>query len=437
MLKFIYISSFIFDKYKLCKGDTKLDKKYQVFISSTYMDLIEPRAKVRDAILSMMHFPVGMEMFNASDEDQWKIIQDTIDSSDFYVLIIAQRYGSVFEEGPNTGMSYTEKEYRYAQKIGLPTLIFVINDDVPLKKEFIETSAQKNEKLEKFKAEVKKNRMIQEWSTSDELARKVCESLHKEIVKKKRPGWVRGDDFCFHEIPHMDDNKLLKLQESIGYEIIRRNNDIRLAYDFMDNISNKIIHSIRKQTYIDNFNREIVLEILNNQLKVSITTRIEYINIKDGIIYYSANPRFETYEQAMSYKHEEYTINGVDYSSQIQSSIECTNEKRQFPFLVRNQLPLIYDENVILIHKTSHIIPVKHFFHVYQLVLPCRSFLTTVIIKGNDSDLYDLKTGTFSSFNVHTYEKHTSEYRKDDVSTITIGKWSLPGSGYTISLQQK
>ena len=40
-----------------------MDKKYQVFISSTYKDLIEARAKVRDAILSMYHFPVGMELF--------------------------------------------------------------------------------------------------------------------------------------------------------------------------------------------------------------------------------------------------------------------------------------------------------------------------------------------------------------------------------------
>lgn len=40
-----------------------MEKKYQIFISSTYKDLIEARSKVRDAILSMMHFPVGMQPF--------------------------------------------------------------------------------------------------------------------------------------------------------------------------------------------------------------------------------------------------------------------------------------------------------------------------------------------------------------------------------------
>ena len=41
-----------------------MDKKYQVFISSTYKDLIEARAKVRDAILSMYYFPVADNQWN-------------------------------------------------------------------------------------------------------------------------------------------------------------------------------------------------------------------------------------------------------------------------------------------------------------------------------------------------------------------------------------
>lgn len=352
-------------------------------------------------------------------------------------MILAQRYGSVFEEGPDIGISYTEKEFKYAQQIGLPTLVFIIRDDVPLKKEFMETDPSKSKKLEEFKNIAQHGRTVQWWSSADELAREVSESLHKEIRRKKRPGWIRGDGLNLSEIAQIGDQKLLQLQQSIEYELIKRNGDIRLAYDFMDNISDKIVHSIKKQTYIDNFNREIVLEIIGEQLKVSITTRIEYLNIKEGINYYSTNPRFETLEQAQSYHHEEYTINGIDYSSQINASIVCTNEKRQFPYLIQNQMPLIYDSNVILVHKTSHMIPLKHFFHVYQLVFPCRSFLTTIIIKGDTNNQYQLKTGTFSSFNVHTYEKHTSEYRKDDVNTITIGKWALPGSGYTVALQTK
>ena len=101
-----------------------MEKKYQIFISSTYTDLVEERKKVRDTILSMLHFPVGMEIFGAADEEQWEIIKDTIDSSDYYVLLVAHRYGSIIENGPDAGISYTEKEYRYAKEKGIPILAF-------------------------------------------------------------------------------------------------------------------------------------------------------------------------------------------------------------------------------------------------------------------------------------------------------------------------
>ncbi len=45
-----------------------MDKKYQVFISSTYEDLKEERDQAIKAVLEMGHIPVGMEMFSAADE---------------------------------------------------------------------------------------------------------------------------------------------------------------------------------------------------------------------------------------------------------------------------------------------------------------------------------------------------------------------------------
>lgn len=59
---------------------------------------------MQNAILSMYHFPVGMELFGAASDDQWKVIQDTIDSSDYYVLIIAHRYGSLIKDGTFAGI---------------------------------------------------------------------------------------------------------------------------------------------------------------------------------------------------------------------------------------------------------------------------------------------------------------------------------------------
>lgn len=45
-----------------------MNKRYQIFISSTYEDLKEERQKVTQAILKLYHFPIGMEMFHADNE---------------------------------------------------------------------------------------------------------------------------------------------------------------------------------------------------------------------------------------------------------------------------------------------------------------------------------------------------------------------------------
>jgi hypothetical protein len=48
-----------------------MDKRYQVFVSSTFTDLQEERQAVTQALLSLEHFPAGMELFPASDEDAY------------------------------------------------------------------------------------------------------------------------------------------------------------------------------------------------------------------------------------------------------------------------------------------------------------------------------------------------------------------------------
>ena len=44
-----------------------MKKKYQVFISSTYSDLIEERAAATQCLLDNGCIPVGMEQFPASE----------------------------------------------------------------------------------------------------------------------------------------------------------------------------------------------------------------------------------------------------------------------------------------------------------------------------------------------------------------------------------
>lgn len=155
--------------------------------------MVEERRKVQDTILSMYHFPVGMELFSAADEDQWEVIRETIDCSDYYILIIGHRYGSVILNGPDKGISYTEKEYRYAKEIGIPILVFIIDDSVKISSSDIEVEHRKE--LDAFKDEVKIGRIVQWWKSSDDLANQVMNALYKQFSKNKRPGWIKADTF--------------------------------------------------------------------------------------------------------------------------------------------------------------------------------------------------------------------------------------------------
>src|ERR1700738_2570189 len=118
--------------------------RYQVFVSSTYEDLREERQQATQAILEAGCFPSGMELFPASDDTQWELIKRVVEESDYYVVIVAGRYGSL---GPE-GLSYTEMEYDYAVAKGIPVLGFVREDIGKIISEHIEKSDKNRKNLE-------------------------------------------------------------------------------------------------------------------------------------------------------------------------------------------------------------------------------------------------------------------------------------------------
>ena len=208
-------------------------KKYQIFISSTYIDLVEERKHVQQAILEMNHFPVGMELFSAASTSQWEIIKQTIDSSDYYVLIIGYRYGSKADDG----IGYTEKEFWYAKEKGVPILAFLKKEGLPCKVTDIEAEPENKEKLDQFIEAVKDNREVAYWSSKEELSRKITMSLTKEFDQNKRCGWISLKnisvqdiffDMTSHErnISKRDQirfTKRLRLHARTGYSFIAQN----------------------------------------------------------------------------------------------------------------------------------------------------------------------------------------------------------------------
>lgn len=197
--------------------------KYQIFISSTYLDLKEERQAVVEAVLNSNNIPAGMELFNSSSKSQWDIIMQWINESDALILLLGSSYGTIDNE---ENISYTEKEYNYAKSLGKPIYVF----------EMDKTSSKPNanqNKLDEFKMKAKEDRLISlNIDSIAELKNKVSQTLLQNVPNEiKKGGWIRIED-CGKNV-----KKLKKL------DAIQRDLD---TYDFLKEDLYKIFMHVKK-----------------------------------------------------------------------------------------------------------------------------------------------------------------------------------------------
>src|ERR1700761_5396262 len=90
-----------------------MQKKHQVFICSTFRDLREQRQELFIELYRNGFIPIGMEGFVPGDQGQLDYIRERIDECDYFVVLVAHRYGTM-SPGSSSGESITEFEYDYA-----------------------------------------------------------------------------------------------------------------------------------------------------------------------------------------------------------------------------------------------------------------------------------------------------------------------------------
>lgn len=188
---------------------------HQVFVSSTYSDLIEERKKIIEILLMADCIPAGMEAFVATDLDQFEVIKRVISLCDYYILIIGKRYGSV---NPDTNLSYTEMEYDYAIEQGIPVLVFAIDDKVILSNEKTEQDEDKKRSLIGFRNRALTNRLASIWTSSDDLVTMVAISIMKAKSEFVRPGWQKATDYDEASL-RRDIMSLMERNETLSSEL--------------------------------------------------------------------------------------------------------------------------------------------------------------------------------------------------------------------------
>ena len=201
------------------------EKKYQIFVSSTYTDLKEEREQIIKEILKMDCIPAGMEYFPGVDESQMDYIHRVIDESDYFVLILGAKYGSV----DDNGISYTEQEYEYAVSKGLKIIALILKD--PNKAERGKTDQDEDlfKKLMVFRERVQANRLANFWEDEKELVSCFLHSVIKTKELFPAIGWVRGNTPPSQEVLHRIE--VLEEEKQRLQEIAKRADKKQIATD--------------------------------------------------------------------------------------------------------------------------------------------------------------------------------------------------------------
>lgn len=271
--------------------EDNLKKKYQVFISSTYIDLTAERQAAVQAILTHGNIPAGMELFAASNQSQWEVIKNWIEDSDIYMLILGARYGSV---EPVSGKSYTQLEYEYAMELNKPSFSVVIDEGqiANLPNKFVES--ENPEKLKTFRKLLTDTTLVEFFKDTKDIEKGVLKSLrYIEINSEERlVGWVRADksqENTSLKINQREPRLALKLNNGHSINIKSENpTDIDLVrYEPILEIP-KHLEGILKQEEVDKYNERISridyskyrnLKILMHNYKVNaLPLDIELLN---------------------------------------------------------------------------------------------------------------------------------------------------------------
>lgn len=165
-----------------------MDKRYQVFVSSTFTDLRDERDSVINCLLKMKCLPASMEMFTATNSTPWEHIKRIIEESDYYIVVIGARYGSLDEDG----ISYTEKEFGYAEELDIPILGFIHGDPQSIPQGKTEGTVKARRKLDDFRKRVQE-KLVDRFTNPHELSTQVMAALYHQFNENPRVGWVRAD----------------------------------------------------------------------------------------------------------------------------------------------------------------------------------------------------------------------------------------------------
>jgi hypothetical protein len=159
----------------------------RIFISSTAVDLLDYRDKVRDAVLRLEGLPIAMETFSAQSGQPVGECMRMAAEADAVICIVAHRYGYVPPKdlGGDGERSITWLEVDAAKGAGKPVFAFLVDpkaawtaareqDRLVSEPEKAQEVIKAVQKLQEFKAYLERECTRQTFTSPEELAKYVA-----------------------------------------------------------------------------------------------------------------------------------------------------------------------------------------------------------------------------------------------------------------------
>jgi hypothetical protein len=162
------------------------ERKYQVFVSSTFTDLHEARQELMVALLEQGLIPTGMELHPGEGNKRWSVIQRIINECDYYLILLGGRYGTLSP----IGLSHVHREFVHATTKRKPAIALLHDQPDQLPEDQRETQSSGQAKFRDFRQLLQDQASCYYWSSPADLEGVIKRAVPEFIAQNPVPGWV-------------------------------------------------------------------------------------------------------------------------------------------------------------------------------------------------------------------------------------------------------
>jgi hypothetical protein len=151
-----------------------------IYISSTFTDLVQHRTAVIRALRQMDKVVIAMEDYTASDERPLERCLGDVARCDVYVGIFGYRYGFIPKNDNPERLSITEREYRHAAEVGKQKFVFLAEGKNGWPLQYADAFTGEGEagkRIDTLRAELSDDKMIRFFTGPDDLATSVTTAI--------------------------------------------------------------------------------------------------------------------------------------------------------------------------------------------------------------------------------------------------------------------